>query len=114
MHNHGQDTYHIMGMGRSGQSVAHYLQGQNITFTISDDCEKRLKDIQGKYDWPSTSNPSADSIIVVSPGIPITHPLLCKAQQRKQKTVSDIDLFFQLFPQVRAVAITGSLGKTTS
>lgn len=114
MHRHGQNTYHIMGMGKSGQSVAHYLHDQNIPFTISDDCQTRVKNIQQKHAWTLTSNPDEDSVIVVSPGIPVTHPLLRKAQQRKQKIVSDIDLFFQFFPHIKAVTITGSVGKTTS
>ena len=106
--------YHIMGLGRSGQSVALYLHSQDIPFTVSDDCPSHLGHIQKKYPWMMASIPDSSCTIVVSPGIESSHPFLKNALSCKQGIVSDVDLFFRFFPKTKAVCLTGSVGKTTS
>jgi UDP-N-acetylmuramoylalanine--D-glutamate ligase len=103
-----------MGLGESGQSVAVYLHSQGIPVTVSDDCQDRLKKLQEHHPWMVASDPDPERTIVVSPGISPKHPMLQQALSRGQRVISDMSLFFHFFPNIKAVGITGSVGKTTS
>ncbi len=55
-------------------------------------------------------------LIAISPGVPLTEPLVAQAAQRGVPVVGDIELFAQALPPSRAakvLAITGSNGKST-
>lgn len=56
---------------------------------------------------------SAD-LIVLSPGIPTTHPVLAQARSRGVRLVSEIELAFWCTRNIPVIAITGTNGKTTT
>jgi UDP-N-acetylmuramoylalanine--D-glutamate ligase len=53
-------------------------------------------------------------LIVLSPGLPLSHPLLKKARKRKIRIISEVELAYQYRPEARWVCITGTDGKTTT
>lgn len=53
-------------------------------------------------------------IIIKSPGIPIDTPLLLKAKEENKLVISDLELFYILFPNAIILSITGTNGKTTT
>jgi UDP-N-acetylmuramoylalanine--D-glutamate ligase len=52
--------------------------------------------------------------IVLSPGIPLTHPALALAVQKGVKILSEIEYAYRYCPEVPVIAITGTNGKTTT
>jgi UDP-N-acetylmuramoylalanine--D-glutamate ligase len=53
-------------------------------------------------------------MIILSPGIPITHEVLKKARNKNVPILSEIELGFWLARNVPVIAITGTNGKTTT
>lgn len=52
--------------------------------------------------------------IVISPGIPTTHPALRKAVEKGVPILSEIEYAYRVTKDIPVIAITGSNGKTTS
>ena len=52
--------------------------------------------------------------IVISPGIPITHPALKKAVDKGVPILSEIEYAYRVTKDIPVIAITGSNGKTTT
>jgi len=57
--------------------------------------------------------PKMDAI-VISPGIPVTHPSLVKAIEKKIPILSEIEFAWRETKDVPVIAITGTNGKTTT
>lgn len=53
-------------------------------------------------------------LIILSPGIPKTHPVLSRAHQRGVRVVSEIELAYWCTKSVPVIAVTGTNGKTTT
>lgn len=53
-------------------------------------------------------------LIVISPGIPTTHPALKKAVEKNIPIISEIEFAYEQVKDVPVIAITGSNGKTTT
>lgn len=53
-------------------------------------------------------------LILPSPGVPLTIPLLMEAKRRGLPVIGDIELFYRFFPNHTYIAITGTDGKTTT
>ena len=105
----------VIGMGKTGCSIVHFLQSkgvsctafdeQNITLPTNIHCPLicgilNIKILQ-QYDT-----------IAVSPGINWQHPVLKTLRSQGKNMVSDLDIFDQYF-QGSMVAVTGTNGKTT-
>lgn len=109
----------IIGFGLTGRSVVRYLAGQNHPCTIYDDQPHRFTEYPIYYPNMTYCSDIQELIplqqyrsIIVSPGIPETHPLRQRLQDEGLQTITDIDLFLQ---QVKGtiIGITGSNGKST-
>ncbi len=59
---------------------------------------------------------SFDSVdlIILSPGIPPTHPKLRSAIEKKIPIISEIEFAYRYSKNIPVIAITGSNGKTTT
>jgi len=117
---HGPRTL-IVGLGKTGLSCARFLARQGITLAVADSRERPpgLEALQQELldaaVFLGSFEPAifeAAERLVVSPGVPLSEPLVRLAQARGVPVVGDVELFAA---QARApvAAITGSNGKST-
>jgi UDP-N-acetylmuramoylalanine--D-glutamate ligase len=111
----------VVGLGKTGFSVAKFLQQQAIRFAVVDSRDKPPCHDVLTQDYPDTPvftggfDEEAFEVathIVVSPGVSLQEPSINKALGSGVKLVSDIDLF-ACATQTPIIAITGSNGKST-
>jgi len=117
------DTTAIIGMGKTGQSVAHFLLGQGIDCTAFDEAVNTSIDIQENQDIEQKVQLivgpfNADllkqfSRIIVSPGVNWQHPVLQELRRAGIAMYGDLELFAQHYRE-ELIAITGTNGKTTT
>ncbi len=111
----------IVGLGVTGYSAVRYLLARGLCVSVMDSraepiLAKRLADefpevncYFGEFD---SALLSAQSLIVLSPGVALHEPALRQAKSAGVEIVGDIELFLQENQQP-VIAITGSNGKST-
>lgn len=111
----------VVGLGATGLSVVRFLSAHNEALAVTDsrDIPPGLDVL--KNDYPDVARftgkfderafASADRLIV-SPGVPLTEPLVQQALKRGIPVIGDVELFAQ-HVDAPVIAITGSNGKTT-
>jgi len=111
----------IVGLGKTGLSVARYLSAQGIDFAVMDSranppsCEQLSEEFPqvpqyfGQFD---ASVMCAAKCLVISPGIPLATPEVEKARSLGIEVIGDVELFARAVTSP-VIAITGSNGKTT-
>ncbi len=111
----------IVGLGKTGLSCARHLAAQGISVAVTDTREQppglealkaELPDLAlflGGFD-PAVF--AAADRLVVSPGVPVSEPLIRAAMEKGVPVVGDIEIFAQV-ADAPVVAITGSNGKST-
>lgn len=114
----------VLGMGASGIAAAHLLKDEEAIVTIaeiedSEDKRGEAKKLSQKgIEVVLGSHPlillEGKQLIVVSPGIPLTIPLLQKARLRGITILGELELAFRFLEGKSLVAITGTNGKTTT
>ena len=106
----------ILGLGKTGQATARALSNTGAEVLIWDDSHP--VDIPGC----TLANPLEVGLegydaLVMSPGIPLTHPtphpVVALAQDQRVPVVGDIELLFRDQPNAPFVGITGTNGKST-
>ena len=113
----------IVGLGKTGLSVARYLDSRHEKFAVvdsrtappnADDLKNDYADVPFHFgDFKSSWFASANQL-VVNPGIAIATPEIQQAKQSGAEIIGDIELFAREIGQTKPiVAITGSNGKTT-
>ncbi|UCC56417.1 MAG: UDP-N-acetylmuramoyl-L-alanine--D-glutamate ligase, partial [Gammaproteobacteria bacterium] len=112
----------VVGLGKTGLSVARYLVHHHIPVAIVDSRAEPPGLKQLRADLPVDAalflGGFEDAVfdraeqIVVSPGVPLTTPQLQAARERGIAILGDIELFAQV-ATAPVVAITGSNGKST-
>lgn len=111
----------VVGLGKTGLSVAYYLRQLGIQFAIVDSRDKPPFNDKLLVDMPDipvfTGGFDAAVFalathIIVSPGVSMDEPLIKLALARGVYSLSDIDLFACAVDKP-VVAITGSNGKST-
>ncbi len=111
----------IVGLGKTGLSCARYLASQGVSVAVTDTREDPpgLDDL--KVDLPDValflggfkeSVFAAAEQLVVSPGVPVSEPLIQDAMGRGVPVIGDIEIFARE-AQAPVAAITGSNGKST-
>lgn len=111
----------IVGLGKTGLSCARYLSGQGVSLAITDnrDHPPGLETLQQLYPdlalflggFQAEVFQAANQL-VVSPGVPLSEPLIQMAKARGAEVLGDIELFARAVA-APVVAITGSNGKST-
>jgi len=105
----------VIGMGRTGCSVARFLEQQGIVCAAYDEKLKVLpEDIRATL-HTGTLRPrdlQDYSRVIVSPGVDWRHPALADARAQGVQVIGDIDLFNEQFSG-DLLAITGTNGKST-
>lgn len=111
----------IVGLGRTGLSVARYLHAQGITFSVCDASEspsglkelKQFAPIASLYLGGLTVDALQNVVeVIASPGIAVRSELLQEATRRGIPVIGDIELFARA-TKTPVVAITGTNGKST-
>ena len=111
----------IVGLGRTGLSVARYLHAQGIVFSVCDASEapsglNELKEFAPHVPLFLGGLPPAALLnvveVIASPGIALRSELLEEAAKRGIPVVGDIELFARAV-KTPVVAITGTNGKST-
>ena len=113
----------VVGMARSGLGAAEFLARQGAVVMVSDNRPAEalgpeiqfLKECQ--IDWQVGGHTdevfSKAELIVVSPGVPLTLPVLQSARQAGKEIISEIELASR-YLEGKIIAITGTNGKTTT
>ena len=113
----------VFGMGRSGVAAVNLLRKLEAdVFAVNQGEVSEWQHKDGLVLDPaklvSQTNASElfaqSDLIVISPGIPSTLPVLQAALARGVRIISEIELAYQFTSQVPVIAITGTNGKTTT
>lgn len=113
----------VFGMGRSGVAAVHLLQKLKAdVYAVNQGEVSEWKDKDGlalsleKLVSQSEAGPlfAQSDLIIISPGIPVSHDILKEAHQNKVKIISEIELAYLVCKSVPVIAITGTNGKTTT
>ncbi len=112
----------VIGAARSGVAVARLLHGAGVPVFVSDhaprekkpDAARALEQLGVPHEFGGHSARLLDAdIIVISPGVPDTVPVVQQALQRGITVVSELEVSSWFCPGP-IVAITGTNGKTTT
>jgi len=111
----------IVGMGRTGLSVARHLQRSGFRIAVTDSRESppELDGVKALGSSVVTRTGGFDvqlleraDIVVTSPGVPLDDPFFVQARARGLDIVGDIELFARA-ADAPVVGITGTNGKST-
>ncbi len=115
----------VMGLGSTGLSCARFLTRHGIPFVVTDTrsnppglsyFRKELPDVAVFLGEPQEAVPSSVLArveqLVISPGVPLTEPLVVAAMARGIPVLGDIELFAR-YSAAPIIAISGSNGKST-
>ncbi len=117
------DRYLIVGLGKTGLSIARFLSRKNIPFFATDSREAPVGYEEFRRDFPDIKVRlgefhredflSAKSI-VLSPGVPLSTSAVQDAIRSSVPIISDIELFANhVVAKKSVIAITGTNGKST-
>ncbi len=116
------DKKHIVvGLGKTGQSCVRYLLGQGAQVEVVDtrtqppgldDFVKAFPSVPVRLGELDADYLSTADDLVVSPGVPIKHPMIQRARENGTEITGDIDIF-SCVAEAPIIAITGSNGKST-
>lgn len=99
----------ILGMAASGRAAAKALSAAGADVLAYDDRASALQGFQAGH-----ADQIADlALLVASPGVPLTHPLIVAAEHAGVPLGGDIDLLADMLGQRAVVGITGTNGKST-
>jgi UDP-N-acetylmuramoylalanine--D-glutamate ligase len=114
-----RNTKVIVGLGETGLSFARYLAARGDDFLVLDDNPRALNvaalaDIAAGLAVQPISDQALVSAkeIYLSPGVPLSLPVLASASARGVSIKGDVQLFGEL-AQAPIIAITGTNGKST-
>ncbi|HEU0282674.1 MAG TPA: Mur ligase family protein, partial [Gallionella sp.] len=118
----------VLGLGETGLSMVRWLSAQGVRLRVADSrSEPPGLAEAGQYvaDGQIFCGAFGDALfegielIAISPGVPLSDPVVARAMARGLPIVGDIELFAQqlatsgLRPETKVLAITGANGKTT-
>lgn len=103
----------VIGLGKSGHAVVDALQLSGADVLVWDDgAPDKSTAPYESWDW------SQIDLMVLSPGVPYTHPkphgAVMMAQQHDVPVVGEVELLYRAQPDATYIAITGTNGKSTT
>lgn len=111
----------ILGMGRSGVSVAKLLASKNeILITDLKNNEEQVKNLEDLGVSVFITDKQADlldesfNIVIKNPGVKLDHPVVLKAKELNIPVITELEVAYRYLPDVKIIGITGSNGKTTT
>ena len=111
----------ILGAGESGTGAAVLAKKQGYRVWLSDSgkIKQKYKDVLSHFDIAFEEGKHSEKLIldadevIISPGIPLTVPLVQKIKAKQIPVISEIE-FAARYTNARKICITGSNGKTTT
>jgi UDP-N-acetylmuramoylalanine--D-glutamate ligase len=112
----------VLGLGDTGLSAARWLIRRGAVLRVADSRADPPHAALLQAECPGTplsagpfreEDVRAADLIVISPGVPVSEPLVAAAQARGVPIVGDVELFAQALGTAKVIAITGSNGKST-
>ncbi|MDH5721995.1 MAG: UDP-N-acetylmuramoyl-L-alanine--D-glutamate ligase [Alphaproteobacteria bacterium] len=115
-------SFLVYGLARTSTAVVKVLVKAGATVFAGDDDPEKVKDfckeysvkpyLSGEQDWSDIAS------LVLSPGVPFTHPephdVVQEAAEADVEVICDIELFFRIAPSCKTVGVTGTNGKSTT
>lgn len=118
-----QQTFLILGLSKSGKSATEFLLSRGATVYVYDDVNgerliKTLKELTERgalcVDKEKLGDmPNVCDALVLSPGIPIDHPLAIAFRRNKKAVLGETEIAAR-YMRCPIVAVTGTNGKTTT
>ena len=106
-----EKTALVIGLGISGKAAAEFLLSLGYRVYAMDQKKIEMKGVEFLEESDLYSAKRFD-LVIPSPGIPSTHPFLLKAAKEEVEIIGEAELALKHMKQ-KAVAITGTNGKTT-
>jgi UDP-N-acetylmuramoylalanine--D-glutamate ligase len=106
----------VIGFGRSGKAAAELLISAGAKVFVSESGDRQgVEPVEGtEFEFGKHSDRIYESsLIVISPGIPITHDVVTEAAKRGIPVIGELELASR-FTTNSIVAVTGTNGKTTT
>ncbi len=122
----------VFGLGKAGEATVAALLAGGAKVYVSDDSADKCREAEERYGrgiarphegelfvtppetWPWENMRD----LVLSPGIPLTHPkphaVVELAKKHGCRIIGDIELLYRAQPRARYIAITGTNGKSTT
>ena len=111
----------VLGAGRTGLAAVRYLarHGTDVVLSDSQPIPDEVKNELDQWGIPWEERGHAEGVlsadwIVPSPGIPPNAPILQQARRRHVPVIGELELAYRRCPSDRIVAVTGTVGKTTT
>ncbi len=104
-------SFLVYGLGLTGQSVVKFFKKKNIkNFKVWDDKQKNLF----KYHRPNNLSKTLKQVdyIVLAPGISLIKKR--KLIKFRKKIITDIDILFLAYNNLKSIVVTGTNGKSTT
>ncbi len=106
----------VFGLGKSGRATYASLKASGANVVAWDDKAQETESLPlmpyQQWDW------DALDVLVLSPGIPLTHPapheVVTLAKQHHVRITCDITLLMEAQPDATFIGITGTNGKSTT
>ena len=115
----------VLGLGASGMSMARWLTGRDARVRVADTraappyADRLREELPQAELMLGSLRPESfvgADLIAISPGVPLSEPLVARARVSGIPILGDIELFARIrdeFPDSRVIGITGSNGKST-
>lgn len=114
-------TVAVLGLGKTGHAVVGALRAAEANIVVWDDnlsARSDFSDGRVMLAPPQQWQWDAIDLVVLSPGLPYTHPEphigVQLAQEYGVEIVGDIELLYRACPDATYIAITGTNGKSTT
>lgn len=110
-----QSSFFVFSLGVSGKAIGTKLASLGATVYAWDENESSRLDVP--MTWlqdPEGFDFSDIDYFIKTPGVPLDHPYVKKAQDSEVTIMNEVDLFLELHPAAFIMAITGTNGKSTT
>lgn len=110
----------ILGMGKSGVSVAKFLSKNNEILITDMKDNKDVNMLKNRGINVIITDNQEDllddtfDVVVKNPGVKLDHPVVLKASSLNIPVITELEVAYRYLPKVKIVGITGSNGKTTT
>lgn len=118
-----QQAFLVLGLSRSGTAVAKFLLAKGATVYIYDDLtNERVGQVSVELEKEGAKpilkedlekTPDFCNALVLSPGIPIDHPLAIAFKKRGRAVLGEMEIAAR-YARFPVIGITGTNGKTTT